>query len=156
MKGWKWRVPTRCGLRYHLHPPGTGLCLPGDRDGCLHPRHPRLVSEPHSGSGADAWTPCEMALASAYARDPSQRSGHPVCGQCVCRDLLQDHQIQISMAAVGKAGREWLCRALHANDQRRGGGPVGLSGLCGCSQRQIGRFIEDVYMTKRIHSSWGI
>ena len=69
-------------------------------------------------------------------------------------DLLQAHGIQISMAAAGKAEEngyaERLIRTIKEEE-------VYLSEYRDFSdaRTQIGCFIEDVYMTKRIHSSLG-
>lgn len=69
-------------------------------------------------------------------------------------DLLQRHQIQISMAQVGKPEdngyAERLIRTIKEEE-------VELSDYRNFQEAydQIGHFIEDVYMTKRIHSSLG-
>lgn len=69
-------------------------------------------------------------------------------------DLLKAHQIYISMAAVGKAEEngyaERFMRTLKEEE-------VDLSDYrdFADAQHQIGRFIQDVYNTKRIHSSLG-
>ena len=69
-------------------------------------------------------------------------------------DLLKIHDIQISMAAVGKAEEngyaERVIRTIKEEE-------VDLSEYYSFSDaaRQIGHFIEDVYLTKRIHSSLG-
>ena len=69
-------------------------------------------------------------------------------------DLLKAHQIYISMAAVGKAEEngyaERFMRTLKEEE-------VDLSDYLDFAdaQNQIGRFIQDVYNTKRIHSSLG-
>jgi transposase InsO family protein len=69
-------------------------------------------------------------------------------------DLLMSHDIQISMAAVGKAEEngyaERVIRTIKEEE-------VDLSEYLDFADaaRQIGHFIEDVYMTKRIHSSLG-
>jgi putative transposase len=69
-------------------------------------------------------------------------------------DLLKAHQIYISMAAVGKAEEngyaERFMRTLKEEE-------VDLSDYLDFAdaQHQIGRFIQDVYNTKRIHSSLG-
>lgn len=69
-------------------------------------------------------------------------------------DLLKAHDIRISMAAVGKAEEngyaERVIRTIKEEE-------VDLSEYLDFSDaaRQIGHFIEDVYMTKRIHSSLG-
>jgi transposase InsO family protein len=69
-------------------------------------------------------------------------------------DLLKEHGVQISMAAVGKAEEngyaERFMRTIKDEE-------VNLSEYLdfGDAHQQIGRFIEDVYMTKRIHSSLG-
>ena len=69
-------------------------------------------------------------------------------------DLLKLHNIQISMAAVGKAEEngyaERVIRTIKEEE-------VNLSEYLDFADaaRQIGHFIEDVYMTKRIHSSLG-
>jgi len=69
-------------------------------------------------------------------------------------ELLQSHGIQISMAAVGKAEEngyaERLIRIIKEEE-------VYLSEYrdLADARSQIGHFIEDVYMTKRIHSSLG-
>jgi putative transposase len=69
-------------------------------------------------------------------------------------DLLTFHQIQISMAAVGKAEEngyaERFMRTLKEEE-------VDLSEYHDFADayQQIGRFIDDVYFTKRIHSSLG-
>jgi len=69
-------------------------------------------------------------------------------------ELLRNHGIQISMAAVGKAEEngyaERLIRTIKEEE-------VYLSEYrdLADARSQIGRFIEDVYMTKRIHSALG-
>ncbi len=69
-------------------------------------------------------------------------------------DLLRAHDIQISMAEVGKAEEngyaERVIRTIKEEE-------VDLSEYFDFADaaRQIGHFIEDVYMTKRIHSSLG-
>ncbi len=69
-------------------------------------------------------------------------------------DLLKANQIYISMAAVGKAEEngyaERFMRTLKEEE-------VDLSDYrdFADAQHQIGRFIQDVYNTKRIHSSLG-
>jgi len=69
-------------------------------------------------------------------------------------DLLKSHHIQISMAAVGKAEEngyaERVIRTIKEEE-------VYLSEYLDFADaaRQIGHFIEDIYMTKRIHSSLG-
>lgn len=69
-------------------------------------------------------------------------------------DLLKAHQIYISMATVGKAEEngyaERFMRTLKEEE-------VDLSDYrdFADAQHQIGRFIQDVYNTKRIHSSLG-
>ena len=69
-------------------------------------------------------------------------------------DLLKEHDVQISMAAVGKAEEngyaERLIRTIKEEE-------VDLSEYNDFSDAhyQLGAFIQDVYMTKRIHSSLG-
>ena len=69
-------------------------------------------------------------------------------------DLLKVHDIRISMAAVGKAEEngyaERVIRTIKEEE-------VDLSEYLDFADaaRQIGHFIEDVYLTKRIHSSLG-
>lgn len=69
-------------------------------------------------------------------------------------DLLKAHNVSISMAAVGKAEEngyvERLMRTIKEEE-------VDLSEYLDFQDvlNQIGHFIEDVYMTKRIHSSLG-
>ena len=69
-------------------------------------------------------------------------------------DLLKSREIQISMAAIGKAEEngyaERVIRTIKEEE-------VDLSEYFDFADaaRQIGHFIEDVYMTKRIHSSLG-
>jgi transposase InsO family protein len=68
--------------------------------------------------------------------------------------ILKAHQISISMAAVGQAEEngyaERLMRTIKDEE-------VNLSDYrdFADAQAQIGRFLEEVYMTKRIHSSLG-
>jgi transposase InsO family protein len=69
-------------------------------------------------------------------------------------DLLRDHQIQISMAAVGKAEENGYAERLMRTIKEE---EVDLSEYQDFedARNQIGRFIEDVYNHKRIHSSLG-
>jgi len=69
-------------------------------------------------------------------------------------DLLRDFQIQISMAAVGEAEENGYAERLMRTIKEE---EVDLSEYrdFADAQNQIGRFIEDVYNHKRIHSSLG-
>ena len=67
-------------------------------------------------------------------------------------DLLNTHDIQISMAAVGKAEENGYAERIMRTIKEE---EVDLSEYIDFADahRQIKRFIEDVYMTKRIHSA---
>ena len=69
-------------------------------------------------------------------------------------DLLKLHGIQISMAAVGKAEENGYAERFMRTIKEE---EVDLSEYLtfGDAHQQIRRFIEDVYITKRIHSSLG-
>jgi transposase InsO family protein len=69
-------------------------------------------------------------------------------------DLLKVHGIQISMSAVGKAEENGYAERFMRTIKEE---EVDLSEYLdfGDAQQQIQRFIEDVYMSKRIHSSLG-
>ena len=69
-------------------------------------------------------------------------------------DLLKVHGIQISMAAVGKAEENGYAERFMRTIKEE---EVDLSDYRDFREasNQIARFIEDVYMTKRIHSSLG-
>lgn len=69
-------------------------------------------------------------------------------------DLLKENQIQISMAAVGKAEENGYAERLMRTIKEE---EVDLSEYRDFTdaKNQIGRFIEDVYNHKRIHSSLG-
>ena len=68
--------------------------------------------------------------------------------------LLKAHNVSISMAAVGKAEENGYAERLMRTIKEE---EVDLSEYLDFqdARNQIGRFIEDVYMTKRIHSSLG-
>jgi putative transposase len=68
--------------------------------------------------------------------------------------VLQQHHILISMAAVGKPEENGFAERLMRTIKEE---EVDLSDYLDFAdaQRQIGGFLEDVYMTKRIHSSLG-
>jgi transposase InsO family protein len=69
-------------------------------------------------------------------------------------DLLKVHGVQISMAAVGKAEENGYAERFMRTIKEE---EVDLSDYRDFrdASNQIARFIEDVYMTKRIHSSLG-
>jgi putative transposase len=69
-------------------------------------------------------------------------------------DLLNVHKIFISMAAIGKAEENGYAERFMRTIKEE---EVDLSdyGDFADAQHQIGRFIQDVYNTKRIHSSLG-
>lgn len=69
-------------------------------------------------------------------------------------DLLKAHNVSISMAAVGKAEENGYAERLMRTIKEE---EVDLSEYLDFedARNQIGRFIEDVYMTKSIHSSLG-
>jgi putative transposase len=68
--------------------------------------------------------------------------------------LLQQHQVRISMAAVGKAEENGYAERLMRTIKEE---EVDLSEYRDFKDayQQIGRFVSAVYMTKRIHSSLG-
>lgn len=69
-------------------------------------------------------------------------------------NLLQQYQVQISMAAQGKPEENGYAERLMRTIKEE---EVDLSEYSDFADayRQIGRFLEDVYNTKRIHSSLG-
>jgi putative transposase len=69
-------------------------------------------------------------------------------------DLLKANGVQISMAAVGKAEENGYAERFMRTIKEE---EVDLSEYCDFADahHQIGIFIRDVYMTKRIHSSLG-
>jgi transposase InsO family protein len=69
-------------------------------------------------------------------------------------DLLQKYAVQISMAAQGKPEENGFAERLMRTIKEE---EVDLSEYndFADARSQIGRFLEDVYMTKRIHSSLG-
>lgn len=69
-------------------------------------------------------------------------------------DMLHDHHVQISMAAQGKAEENGYAERFMRTIKEE---EVDLSEYQDFADayHKIGRFIEDVYMTKRIHSSLG-
>jgi len=69
-------------------------------------------------------------------------------------DLLQQSHVQISMAAIGKPEENGYAERLMRTIKEE---EVDLSDYrdFADAQQQIKRFLEDVYMTKRIHSSLG-
>lgn len=69
-------------------------------------------------------------------------------------DLLQQSHVQISMAAIGKPEENGYAERLMRTIKEE---EVDLSDYRNFAdaQRQIKRFLEEVYMTKRIHSSLG-
>lgn len=69
-------------------------------------------------------------------------------------DLLKTHEIQISMAAAGKAEENGYAERFMRTIKEE---EVDLSDYqdFADAQYQMGVFIQDVYMTKRIHSSLG-
>jgi len=69
-------------------------------------------------------------------------------------DLLSSHEVQISMAAVGKAEENGYAERFMRTIKEE---EVDLSDYTDLldARKQIGYFIDDVYMTKRIHSSLG-
>jgi len=69
-------------------------------------------------------------------------------------DLLQKYHVQISMAAQGKPEENGYAERLMRTIKEE---QVDLSEYndFADARSQIGRFLEDVYMTKRIHSSLG-
>jgi len=68
---------------------------------------------------------------------------------------LQSVGAQISMAEVGQSAPQRLCRASHPNDQGRRSLPERPIAILADAREQIGRFIDDVYLSKRIHSLLG-
>lgn len=68
--------------------------------------------------------------------------------------LLKSHRVEISMAAVGKAEENGYAERFMRTIKEE---EVDLSEYRNFidALQQIGHFIQDVYMTKRIHSSLG-
>ena len=69
-------------------------------------------------------------------------------------NLLKSHQVKISMAAIGKAEENGYAERFMRTIKEE---EVDLSEYYDFkdAHQQIGNFIQDVYMTKRIHSSLG-
>jgi transposase InsO family protein len=69
-------------------------------------------------------------------------------------DLLKDHDVLISMAAIGKAEENGYAERFFRTIKEE---EVDLSEYLDFQDalNQIGHFIDDIYMTKRIHSSLG-
>lgn len=69
-------------------------------------------------------------------------------------DLLSQHEVVVSMADVGAAWQNGYAERLMRTIKEE---EVDLSEYCNFTEayEEIGRFLEDVYMRKRIHSSLG-
>jgi transposase InsO family protein len=69
-------------------------------------------------------------------------------------DLLDLHGVRISMADVGQAWQNGYCERVHRTIKEE---EIELADYrdFADARRQIGRFLEEVYMKKRIHSSLG-
>ena len=69
-------------------------------------------------------------------------------------DLLNLYEVQISMADVGQAWQNGYCERVHRTIKEE---EIELADYQDFADayRQIGRFLEEVYMKKRIHSSLG-
>lgn len=69
-------------------------------------------------------------------------------------DLLKEHKVRISMASIGKPHENGYAERFMRTIKEE---EVDLSEYRDSADafNQIGHFVEDVYMTKRIHSSLG-
>lgn len=117
----------------------------------------RAIRGWHLSRNLDAQSLTLVALKRAlHSRCPdihhSDQGWQYACWEYV--QLLQHHHVQISMAAVGKPEEngyaERVIRTLHEEE-------IDLSDYADFADayQRIGQFMDDVYMSKRIHSSLG-
>ena len=99
------------------------------------------------------WTALRAALESRQPQIHHSDQGIQYAAYAYC-DLLKAHGCQISMAAVGKAEENGYAERLMRTIK---GEEVDLSDYHDFrdASQKIGRFIEYMYMTKRIHSALG-
>jgi hypothetical protein len=140
------------GGRHYLYSAEARFCLSGSADGCVHPCH--SIRGWHLDLSLDqslTLTALQQALKTHCPHIHHSDQGL----QCAATDytaLLQQHGIQISMAEVGKPTpngyAERLMRTIKEEE-------VDLSDYQDYyeAHRQIGQFLENIYMRKRVHSS---
>ena len=126
--------------------------LPRRAHGCIHPLHPRLASGPGSrpgahpgGSGAG---PGEAIPRFTIPTRESNTPPPPTSNACGALGVT------LSMAAVGEPRENGYAERLMRTIKEE---EVDLSEYhdFADARRQIGRFLDDVYNVKRIHSSLG-
>lgn len=141
-------------ITYHVCAAGARLCLPGCAHGRLHPLDQRVAVRPVAGWRLDAHR-AKTSNAGRQARNSSLRpgglGGYAVTGYV---ELLQEAGVAISMAEVGEAWQNGYAERLMRTIKEE---EVALTEYHDFhdAYSQIGRFLEEVYQHKRIHSALG-
>ena len=141
------------GRRHHLHPFAARVRLPRGAHGCLHARRFAAGTWAATSTRADAGG-VGAGLGGGGAADSSFRSRRAVRGHGLRRTACDSSVSRLSMAAVGEPRENGYAERLMRTIKEE---EVDLSDYqdFADARRQIGRFLDDVYNVKRIHSSLG-
>jgi transposase InsO family protein len=142
--------PDQVGMRYHLHPLVSRVHFPGGGHDVFS-LDSSAELEPFVGWVTDA-VPAESLEDHVPEIHHSDQGVQYAALEYV--QALQARQVQISMAAQGEPRENGYAERLMRTIKEE---EVELSDYQNFADayRQIGQFLEDVYNTKRIHSSLG-
>ena len=141
------------GGGYHLHQIEEGVRVFGGVDGRVHSLHPRLAPGSRAGPGVDAGG-LEAGLRAGRCPEIHHSDQGVQYAATAYVELLTDREVKVSMASVGEPEENGYAERLMRTIKEEEVDSSEYEDF-GDARGSLGRFLDDVYNRKRIHSSLG-